>query len=216
MARKPADQSVNREAIIEAAADVLKRNGYDATTMKDIAARVNLTAASLYHHFQNKDFLLLAVLELGLNYAISEIEPIIQAELSATEKLRRMIHMHIVGVTDNPAVGAAMVFEIRSLMNVKTTARAGDKKHAEFIQRRNAFFERRDFFENLFREIVQTGIQNGEFRPVDVAIFTRAMLGAHNWVGVWYKPGGRLTGEQIAGIMAETFITSLTHPPQPA
>ena len=67
MARKPADQSVDREDILWAAAEVLHRNGYEATTMKDIAAQVNLTAASLYHHFKNKDFLLLSVLEVGLD-----------------------------------------------------------------------------------------------------------------------------------------------------
>jgi AcrR family transcriptional regulator len=44
VARKPADQSVSREDILLAAADVLQRNGYEATTMKDIAAAVNLTA----------------------------------------------------------------------------------------------------------------------------------------------------------------------------
>ena len=56
MARKPADQSVSPEEIVRAAADVLREHGYDATTMKDIASRVNLTAASLYHHFKSKDF----------------------------------------------------------------------------------------------------------------------------------------------------------------
>ena len=77
MARKPADQSVDREDILWAAADVLRRKGYDATTMKDIAAQVNLTAASLYHHFKNKDFLLLSVLELGLDLSTERLERIV-------------------------------------------------------------------------------------------------------------------------------------------
>ena len=68
MARKPADQSVDREDILWAAAEVLRRKGYDATTMKDIAAQVNLTAAVI-SSFQNKDFLLLSVLEVGLDLA---------------------------------------------------------------------------------------------------------------------------------------------------
>ena len=114
MARKPADQSVNREEIIAAAADILRRNGYDATTMKDIAAQVNLTAASLYHHFKGKDFLLLAVLELGLDHVIELLEPIAKSNLPNPEKLKRMIETHIVGVTNNTAVGAAMVFEIKA------------------------------------------------------------------------------------------------------
>jgi AcrR family transcriptional regulator len=212
VARKPADQSVNREDIILAAADVLRENGYDATTMKDIAGRVNLTAASLYHHFRNKDFLLLAVLEVGLAQAIDRMEPIAHSTQSAAHKLREMIRTHIIEVTDNPAVGAAMVFEIKALMNVSTAGR-GNGNRDEFIERRDAFFEKRDYFENLFRAAITEGIDNNEFRPVDAAIVTKAMLGAQNWVGVWYRAGGRLDGEGIARIMADTFLTSLTSSP---
>lgn len=207
MARKPADQSVNRDDIIWAAADVLQRSGYEATTMKDIAAVVNLTAASLYHHFRNKDALLLAVLEAGLDHIISQIQPIVQSDRASDDKLRQMIHAHIVGLTQNTAVGAAMVFEIRSLIGVKPAN--GDLAHHEFIERRDAFFARRDQFEYLFREVVREGIEKGIFRPVDVGIFVKTMLGAHNWVGVWYRPGGRLNGEQIADIMTDTFLRAL-------
>ncbi|MCS6836187.1 MAG: TetR/AcrR family transcriptional regulator [Anaerolineae bacterium] len=220
MARKPADQSVNREAILLAAADVLRQNGYEATTMKDIAARVGLTAASLYHHFKSKDFLLLSVLEIGLEHAIARLEPLLHAtDLPCSERLRRMIATHIIEVADNTAVGAAMVFEIRSLMNAKLSPRNGltEADYAEFIERREAFFRRRDVFEGLFKQIIRQGINSGEFRPVDAGIVTKAMMGAQNWVGVWYKPTGRLSGPQVAEIMADTFIHSLLNAtPQPA
>ncbi|MEO8610037.1 MAG: TetR/AcrR family transcriptional regulator [Chloroflexota bacterium] len=213
MARKPADQSVNRDDILLAAADVLQRNGYEATTMKDIAAAVNLTAASLYHHFRNKDALLLAVLEAGLEQVIHQIEPIVQSEQSSDQKLRGIIGQHVVNLTQNTAVGAAMVFEIRSLMGVKGVSdgasRADKQAYADFILRRDAFFARRDQFENLFRQVIREGIDNGTFRVVDVGIFTNTMLGAYNWVGVWYKPGGRLNGQQIADMMADSFLRAL-------
>lgn len=208
MARKPADQAVHPDDIIKAAADVLRDNGYEATTMKDIAEKVNLTAASLYHHFKNKDFLLLAVLELGLGQAIERMTPIVESDLSASEKLQSMIETHIDGITGNPAFGAAMVFEIKSLMNV-TTAGRGNGNKQEFIERRDAFFEQRDAFERMFRETIKEGIASGEFRSVDDAIVAKSMLGAQNWVGVWYKSGGRLDGEQIATILVDTFLTSL-------
>lgn len=208
MARKPADQSVNKDDILFAAADVLRESGYDATTMKDIAGRVNLTAASLYHHFKNKDFLLLAVLERGLSMVIEELEPIVNANHSAAEKLAKMIQIHICNVTDNPTVGAAMVFEIRALMSAASAGRgSGDRD--EFIERRNLFFSRRDHFENLFRRVIQGGIDAGEFRPVDVPIFIKTILGSNNWVGVWYRAGGRLNGSEIAERMADSFIHAL-------
>lgn len=213
MARKPADQSVSREDIIRAAADVLQRNGYEATTMKDIAGAVKLTAASLYHHFRNKDALLLAVLEAGLEQVIGQIEPIVASKLASDEKLRQMICMHVVSVTEYTAVGAAMVFEIRSLMGVKSplsNASLEDKKaYKDFIERRTAFFERRDEFENLFRQVIREGMESGAFRAVDVGIFTKTMLGAHNWIGVWYKPMGRLSGTEIAEMMADSFLRAL-------
>jgi AcrR family transcriptional regulator len=207
VARKPAEQSVSRDEIILAAADALRENGYEATTMKDIAARVNLTAASLYHHFRNKDFLLLAVLERGLGGAIDEIRPIMEQEISAAEKLRQMIHTHIIGVTDNPAYGSAMVFEIKALLNASSAERGNDQD--EYIERRDVFFQQRETFEVLFQQVIKEGIASGEFREVDAGIVSKAILGANNWVGVWFKPTGRLSGKEIAQIMTDTFLTSL-------
>ncbi|RMF77656.1 MAG: hypothetical protein D6737_17095, partial [Chloroflexi bacterium] len=129
------------------------------------------------------------------------------------EKLSDMIQAHVVSVTHNTAVSAAMVFEIRALMHIKPpakNARKADREaYANLMQRRDDFFARRDDFEALYRRVIQNGIDTGAFRPVDVGIFTKTMLGAHNWVGVWYRDGGRLTGEAIAQQMAEIFLRAL-------
>lgn len=212
MARKPADQSVSRDDIIQAAAEVLKQKGYEATTMKDIAAEVDLTAASLYHHFKNKNALLLAVLEGGMDYALNCIMPIATSQNTATEKLREMIAVHVVSLTNHTAVGAAMVFEIGALIGIKappTEGKLARKALKEFTDRRESFFERRDAFEGYFRQVVEDGIASGEFREVDVPIFVKTMMGAHNWVSVWYRPGGRLDGDTVAAQMAETFLRAL-------
>ncbi len=210
MARKPADQSVNRKEIILAAADVLHRNGYEATTMKDIAAEVNLTAASLYHHFRNKDALLLAVLEGGIDLVFELIEPIAADETkSFADRLTDMIKVHVYMVTQNTAVGAAMVFEIRSLLGMSGLNGGTRKIREELQSRRDEFFVRRDDFEKIYRDVLQAGIAAGEFRQVDIPIFVKAMLGANNWVAVWYREGGRLDGEEIASRIANTFIESL-------
>ncbi|MBZ0299770.1 MAG: hypothetical protein K8J31_08525, partial [Anaerolineae bacterium] len=79
----------------------------------------------------------------------------------------------------------------------------------ELAERRDAFFARRDHFENLFRRVVQTGIDQGDFAAVDVPVFTRTLLGANNWVAVWYREGGRMNGTQIADQITETFLRAL-------
>ena len=196
-----------------AAADVLYRNGYDATTMKDIAGQVNLTAASLYHHFRNRDMLMLAVLEGGIAYVINLMMPILESDQSPADKLREMVRVHVTSVADNTSVGAAMVFEIRSLLTLKDTPRNlstfDNDAHTEFLTRRDHFFAQRDEFEGLFEQVVQAGIDAGDFVDLDTAIFVKAMLGAQNWVPVWFKSGGRLTGEDVAERIAETFLRAL-------
>ena len=199
MARKPADQTVQRRDILLAAAGVFQERGYEGATMADIARRVNLTAGSLYHHFRaGKRDLLLAVLNEGLDIVLGRVDHILAEGLPPAETLRRLIEAHVVGVTENTSVGAAMVFEIHTVLDLNEDA-AG----------RDAFLRRRHEFEGRYRQVIERGIAEGVFRPVDARIFTKAMLGAHNWVSVWYRPGGRLSGQQIAELMADTFLAAL-------
>ena len=56
--------SVNtREAILAAASALYGNRGYDGVSMRDVAAAVAIQPASLYHHFKDKDALILAALE---------------------------------------------------------------------------------------------------------------------------------------------------------
>jgi AcrR family transcriptional regulator len=205
MARKPADQSVSRDEILQAAAEVLRKNGVEASTMKDIAAKVNLTAASLYHHFENKDTLVLAVLELGLQHASSDIEAVLNTELPLPEKLRRLIRVHVTSLTANPRSGAAMIFEA----NPPPPPPGKSVAFREYATRREAYLTQRRRFEGYFRDVLNAGIDSGVFRPVDVPTTARAILGANNWVAVWYQEGGRLDGEQIAAQIADVFVAGL-------
>ena len=196
MARKPAEQTVNREDILHAAAQVLQEKGYHRAKMEDIAKVVDLTAGSLYHHFpEGKQEILLAVLNYGLDIISEQIESILSADITWEDKLRRAIELHIMGITSNVSIGAAMVFEIRTMLDIPAV--------------RDAYVKRRDRFEKLFRNIIQEGINQGEFVALDAKLFVRTILGAQNWVGVWYRDDGPLSGLQIAQQMADWFIAPL-------
>ena len=199
MARKPADQTVNRDEILLAAAEVFQERGYLGATMADIAAKVALTAGSLYHHFPaGKSDLLLAVLNAGIDAVLRQADNIIAASDPPDEMLRRLIETHIIGITDNVAIGTAMVFDLHAVLDLTDNPEG-----------RDAFLRRRDEFEKRYRLVVEAGIAARLFRQVDTPIFTKALLGADNWVSVWYRPGGRLTGKEIAERIADIFLTAL-------
>lgn len=197
MARKPADQAVNRQDILLAAADVFRRKGFHGAKMADIAAEVDLTAGSLYHHFPGgKQQILHEVLANGLDIVTEKVRAIIEdTTLAPAERFRRAIYAHVVSLTANVSVAAALVFETRTIL--------------EDDIERESYLARRDRFEALYQRVIQDGIETGVFRTVDVPIFSKALLGAQNWLGVWYRDGGRLTGEQIATEMAEFFLNAL-------
>ncbi|MBN2471751.1 MAG: hypothetical protein JXN59_13605, partial [Anaerolineae bacterium] len=139
--------------------------------------------------------LLIAVLESGLEQVIGDLEAISAAALPPQEKLRRYIHAHVMSVTRNVAVAALMIFEMRTTLSLPEVP--------------DRYLAQRDHFEGLYRGVIAEGIAAGVFRPVDVGIFARTLLGAANWVSVWYRPDGRLGGEEIAAQIAAIFLNAL-------
>lgn len=195
MARKPAEQTVHPEEIVRAAALVFQRSGYHGATMADIAAEVNLTAGSLYHHFPSKEELLAAVLEAGLNQITQDVRAVVEHDGSPAEKLREIVHVHIRSEIDNANIAAAVIFESRALLAVPGI--------------REPYVQQRDTLEALYRRVVDEGVAAREFRPLDTGIFVKTLFGALNWVSVWYRADGRLSGAQIADEIAETFLAAI-------
>ncbi|HML24098.1 MAG TPA: TetR/AcrR family transcriptional regulator [Aggregatilinea sp.] len=196
MARKPADQTVHVDEILYAAAIIFHRKGYQGATMADIAAEVNLTAGSLYHYFPSKEDLLMAVLDAGLSLITGKVRDVIEGDDPPADKLRAIITIHILSEIDNIHIATAVIFESRALLEVPGV--------------REQYIRQRDTLERLYRDVIEAGIAAGDFRAVDVGIFVKTLFGALNWVNVWYREGGRLSGAEIAGEIAETFLHALT------
>jgi AcrR family transcriptional regulator len=50
-----------RERILDVALDLFTEQGFDGTSLREIAERLNVTKAALYYHFESKDDILLAL-----------------------------------------------------------------------------------------------------------------------------------------------------------
>lgn len=195
MARKPADQTVSREDIIRAAAQVFRERGFHGTTMQQIADAVGLQKGSLYHHISSKEELLHDVMMAGLTQLGERLEAVSASPLSPPEKLRHLIETHIRYAAEEVNIATVVLFEHRAMLS--------------FPALRQEYVSRRDFFESQFRAAIQEGVDSGDFIPVDVPVVTQALLGTHNWLVMWYRPEGRLSPQEIAAIIADTFLRGL-------
>jgi len=181
-----------REVQVRAAAlRLFKEKGYHATSMRDIAAAVGINKGSLYSYIKSKEDLLIPVFEQAQGVLTSQIEQICaDANLSATERLKRAIHAHVTAVADNLDILTVYLSEWRQL---GTESLATNR-------------DQRARYAYLFHEILRDGIAAGEFRPMDTRIVMLGMIGMCNYLFRWYRPEGRLTPEQVADELIEMVM----------
>ena len=184
---------MTREDILDAAAQVIRKKGFNGASMADIASAVNLQKASLYHHVASKQEILLALLDRAIDMLTARIAPLATQSVPADEKLRGMIHIYLKLMAENADLSSVLLFEHRSLE---------PKQHARHIPNR-------DRFEALWRDVLFEGVKSGVFQCSDPGLTVRALLGVLNWTLTWYRPKGDLSIEQIADQYVELLYQGL-------
>jgi AcrR family transcriptional regulator len=76
-----------RARIFQAAMDLFRRQGFDATTMREIAAAAEVAGGAAYYYFDSKDAIVLAFYD----QARQEMEPLLEHALAANKDLRRRL-----------------------------------------------------------------------------------------------------------------------------
>ncbi len=185
---------MTRNDILDAAAQVIRKKGFHAASMADIAKAVNLQKASLYHHVSSKQEILLALLDRGLEMLTERIAPLAAQSAPADVKLRQMICAYLQLLAENGDLASVLLFEHRSLE---------PRQHTRHIPNR-------DKFEALWRGVVLEGVKSKKFVCADPALAVRAMLGTLNWTLTWFRADGDLTIEEVANRIADLQFKGLS------
>ena len=189
---------MNREEILNAAAQVFSQKGFHAASMQDIAEAVNLQKGSLYHHVTSKQEILALLLDQALDLLIERMEAVSAQPLPTAVKLRLAIADYLTTILEKKELSAVLLLEHRSL-------------DPELAARHNLG---RDRFEGLWRQLVRQGMQEGVFTCLDPVMTVMAIMGAINWTITWYRPDGPLTPAQIAEQFADLILSGLLTRPQ--
>src|SRR5512138_3579280 len=106
---------MTRDDILDAAAQVFRQKGYHGASMQDVAAAVKLQKASLYHHVNSKQEILLALLDRALGMLTEHISAISAGPLPPDQKLRAMIRAYLGDLSQSSDLASVLLFEHRSL-----------------------------------------------------------------------------------------------------
>jgi len=190
------NKSQRYNEIINAAVKLFKEKGYKATSIRDIAASINLTQGTIYHYVKNKEELLFEINDRLINSVLIRRKEILDADLSGKEKLRLTIRDILTAISSyNDYI---FVF----FRDYKNLSKNNLKK----------IIKKRDNYEKMVETIIQKGIANKEFKNLDSRISALALFGICNWATNWLKPRGRLSIDEISDILSEIFLQGLCRP----
>lgn len=174
----------SRQEILRTAARLFQQQGYDATSMNDIAAALKLSKGGLYHHFQSKDEILFHLMDHAMNITQERVVNVVLGITGAEERLRTLIRLHIgVVLSEGDREITVMLHENHPLppsLRKRINARKKDYIH---------------FVEGLIADVQRERKARG---VVSARAAAFALLGMINWIYQWYKPSGTLEAESLA------------------
>lgn len=175
-----------REDVLQRAAELIARRGFDGTSMRDIANAVGMLPGSLYYHFPSKEDMLIAIHKRVVDDMLERVINALEGVQDPWDRLEEASVTHLIGLlgTGNMVsiISPNFPFEREELNKVLKSHR----RQYEAV------------FKDLFDALdLPAGIDSGLLRL--------QLLGALNWVPVWYKPDQKTDPEQIA----RTFVRSI-------
>jgi AcrR family transcriptional regulator len=103
----------SRHDILHTAAQLFRERGYDAASMNDLAAALNLSKGALYHHFQSKDEILFHIMEHAMEITEEQVKKPVLLLADAEERLRanERPEEHNGGDNEVPATHGVLCFQ---------------------------------------------------------------------------------------------------------
>jgi AcrR family transcriptional regulator len=180
----------------DAAARSFAEKGYLGASLKDVADRLGIRAASLYYYLPSKDAALAAVCEHGITSFIDNLRHIIESDLPAVDKVRAVIANQLSPLRKDPDGDYVRVF-LRHRHELSESAR----KHMVELARE---------FQALVETVFAEGVAKGDFRrELNPQLAMLALLGLCNSViGARSMPRA-VTIDDLIGEYYQIFVTGI-------
>lgn len=170
------------DRFLDAAARLFRQQGFEATTVREIARAARMLPGSLHYRYPTKDALLLALMRRGMESDLAMCRAAIASCDDPVERLRLALHARLRFFLSRDSA-STVLFDWRSL---KGAARA------EVIRLRDAY-------ESFWVGLIEDAGRSGRLRPdLDLKLLRLFIFGAANWTALWYSPKRERSPDEIA------------------
>ena len=114
-------KKVKRQLIIDAAIDVFSRNGFQNSTISQIARKANVAEGTIYQYFKSKEDLFFSIPIEKTKEFYNELELHLQGINGAENKIRKFAWYYLYHLQENPEYARALMLEMRVNRNFANT-----------------------------------------------------------------------------------------------
>ncbi|MBK5220740.1 MAG: TetR family transcriptional regulator [Thermoleophilia bacterium] len=182
--RRELTNTNRRESILRVFAARVARDGYSDTSIADIASDLGVSKGTIVHHFGTKLRLLESVQVTYMQRRLAEAHHVISVLSSPSGQLAGIIYALLKCHRDDR--DATLTF-------TRELVRYAGEDQLGVVRTQRAIYT------SLVRQIIDRGVESGEFHTDDPHIVTLQLFGMCNWAWAWYSPTGEASLEQIAG-----------------
>lgn len=181
---------LKRERILEAARDLFSEQGYQGTTLDQVADRLEVTKPFIYSHFKSKAEILGELTQRGI---LAPLDAVRQAEEIGGDpktRLTNLVHRF-----------AEAVVEFQGEIAVSNR-----EKNYVPMESRQRLKELQIEFDRGLAAILQDGADSGQFEIDDLSLTVLSIGGMMIWPYSWYQPGGRLSARELGNGLAKLVL----------
>lgn len=173
--------SKRRKELVAIAAQLFCNQGYESTTVRMLADAMGIKSGSLFHHFKDKQEILVAVIESGMRHALQITTQALEGLDSPRERLLAVTRSHLFTLLEDRDAHVVALYEWRSLTQ----------------ESRQELVKIRDAYESIWAQVIAE-CQGAGLMSGDQGLQRRLALGALNWTVQWYRPGAGLEPDDLA------------------
>ena len=185
------------EAIRQAGLRLIHRHGYEAMTLRQLAAEVGLQVGSLYNHINNKQDFLFDLVTSHMETLLAALDQAVGDKGDASALLRDFIAFHVTYHIHRKLEVFICFSELRSLE---------PENYRAVVAMRRAY-------ERRLEDILQRGVAERTFAIADTRVASFCILAMLTGVCTWFTPGGRLSVEQVVAISTSMVMDGVAARP---
>lgn len=180
-------------SIEEAARTLFATQGFAGTSIRDLARAAGVSSASIYNYASSKEELLWRVSVSLMHRLLGGAEVALSASSCPAAQLDHFVRAHVRYHASNPRPTRIGPQELQFL----------EPRH------RREVAALRDRYERDIRDVVRRGAELGFFDASLERYAIFSVLESGYGVGVWYKPGGELSVDQLCTVYAALALRTV-------